>query len=189
MEFFLILLAILGIGLLLWASRLFFETYYDEVRKVSLVLLGLFAIAQIILLTLIYFEFMESKIFEKIVYYNLIWAIPLGLLYLFVRERCSACKSFETTVTSKELHSRFIRSEYERDGYGDDTSKSIYEYLYEIHLTCNNCHHENYTYKLVSDESSTKTLSAEEAQAYLEKHKSGFSGALIAGLLGFGFLS
>jgi hypothetical protein len=189
MESFLIFLALLGIGLLLWASRLFFETYYDEVRKVSLALLGLFAIAQIILVTLIYFEFMESKIFEHIIYYNLIWAVPLGLLYLFARERCSACKSFETTVTSKELHSRFVRSDNDRDDYGNDTSKSIYEYLYEIHLKCNNCHHENYTYKLVRDESLAKNLSAEEAQAYLEKHKSGFSGALIAGLLGFGLFS
>jgi heme/copper-type cytochrome/quinol oxidase subunit 4 len=78
MDFLLIFLALLRIGLLLWASRLFFETYYDEIRKVSLVLLGLFAISQIVLLTLIYFEFMESKIFEKIIYYNLIWAVPLG---------------------------------------------------------------------------------------------------------------
>jgi hypothetical protein len=188
---FIIILSYLGS--LLWLTRLFFETYYDEVLKIFSIVFILFFLIQVILLGLIYFGFSNYTyaLFEKIIFYNLIWAVPLVLLFIFARKKCPICKSFETITNSKLLKKRYIETIYS-GGYNDtdsETREEIYEYLTEIHFKCTNCTHEVYSYKLSRDNSSwSKTLSAEEAKAYLKKHDLSLTDTIIAGLMGFYFL-
>ena len=176
-------LLLLGID----AMRKLLETYYDEIFRVLLITCVVFISIQLILFFLIYFESIDYtyNIFNKIIYYNLIWAVPLGLLFKLVRERCVHCKSFETTINEKELVSTYIGISY--TGSGDsETSESIYEYLYEVHFICNNCSHEYYRYELRKDNSSSiKVLSEKEAKKYLKKH--GASDGFIATLIGLYF--
>lgn len=187
MDLFFIILGVIVFGLALYLMRKFFETYYDELFRVFLVIAISFVIIQIIFLSLIYFELIDYtySIFEKILYINLIWAVPFALLLILVRERCAVCKSFETSIYEKELMSKYIGRHY--TGSGDlETSESIYEYLYEVHFMCNNCSHEYYGYELREDNSSkVKHLSEEEAKKYLKEN--GASDAFILSLVGLYF--
>ena len=181
------------IGSFLGLTRLFFETYYDEVLKIFSIISILFFVLQIIIFGLIYLGLSNYTyaIFEKVIYSNLIWAIPLILLFIFARKKCPTCENFETLTTSTKLiKERYIETIRSR-GYHEtpSTSQEIYECLHEIHFNCSNCSYETYSYILSKTNSSwTKELSAEEAKAYLKKHDSTLSDAIIAGLMGFCFL-
>ena len=185
MDVLSIFLGLIVLGVMLYLMRKFLETYYDELLRFFLVISAIFVIIQLIVVSLIYFELIDYTytIFEKIIYYNLIWAVPLGLLFVLVRERCIVCKSFETTIHEKSLVSKST-GRYYTTGSGDfETSTPIDEHLYEVHFTCNNCSHEYYRYELREDNSSDiKRLSEKEAKKYLKDN--GVSEAFIISLVG-----
>ena len=153
-----------------------------------LIIATIFVVIQLIVVSLIYFDLIDYSygIFEKIIYYNLIWVVPLSLLFVLVRERCIACKSFETTIDEKKLISKNT-GRYYTTGSGDfATSTLIYEHLYEVHFTCNNCSHEYYRYELREDNSSdVNRLSEKKAKKYLKDN--GASEAFIMSLVGLYF--
>jgi len=177
--------------------RLFFEYHYDKVVKIFLMIFSVFITIQIIVYIIIYFEWVEYTydVILKNIYYNLIWIVPLLLLFRFAEKRCPVCKSFETSIKATRLHSRFIMTEYRSKGWDVNDpgeSVSIYEYLEEIHFECNNCTYKSYSYELSRDDSSSvECLSEEEAKKYLKKHSSSDSIAsmIAGGLLGLFFLS
>jgi len=185
MDLLSIFLGLIVLGGILYLMRKFLETYYDELLRFFLIIFAIFVIIQLIVVSLIYFELIDYNytIFEKIIYYNLIWAVPLGLLFVLVRERCTICKSFETTIHEKSKST----GRYYTTGSGNfETSTLIDEHLYEVHFICNNCSHEYYRYELREDNSSkVKILSEKEAKKYLKEH--GASDIFIASLIGLYF--
>jgi hypothetical protein len=130
MDVLSIFLGLIVLGGILYLMRKFLETYYDELLRFFLIIFAIFVIIQLIVVSLIYFELIDYTytIFEKIIYYNLIWAVPLGLLFGLVRERCTVCKSFETTIDEKILVSKST-GRYHTTGSGDfETSTPIDEH-------------------------------------------------------------
>jgi hypothetical protein len=184
------ILTIVFLAILLWLStviflriRSFLETRYDEIHQILLSIFSIFLVVQIILGILIYFDILDKNIFYRVLPYNLIWAVPLGLFHIIVRERCPDCSSFETQVTSETLHREYVTY----NSYQD--TESINRCLEKIRFTCHNCDYEHYTYEIQEDGKTKEVLSEQEAIQYLKDKDSSLTDIAIGLLLGGVFLS
>jgi len=164
--------------------RGYLETKFDEIYQVLLVIFSIFLILQIILGALIYFDIFDKNIFYSVLPYNLIWAIPLGLLHIIIRERCPNCSSFETRVTSETLHREHVTYTI-----NSDKDKEVDKCLEKIRFACHNCNYERYTYEIQEDGKTKEVLSEKEAIKYLKDKDTSLTDVAIGLLLGGAFLS